>query len=922
MSSITANPSTHSTHWFKTVYFPRERTRAGKSVRVTLSLPTTGNGTHPGFVSFLKTLSSRELRLTLGDPILEDLEERAGNEGRSLSNFCVRLLAQRFGDSAGPENGSQPLLPFIENANGNGDAGTFEREPRADVGVTFRESHRLGGHGWYPYVEGFSAPYVRDALLRDGKRPTSVYDPFGGAGTTQLTASCLHVPSFYSEINPFMAFVAETKVSSAAWAHAHFDQFQKSARDYLRSIKRDQLRGRARRVDSNAIEDAFPGRDFFEDRHLRELLACRDLALEIGARCPHISALLTLACAANAVRASNMTRRADLRRRREDEYKTRVVDVPSFVAESVSRMLSDIEHLPARMAPSTAVSDDCRKIGPEYQDTFELAVTSPPYLNGTNYFRNTKIELWLLGFIKSENDLAAFRRAAVAAGINNVVLGRKPHVTFPFVEAVASRLDEAADDARIPALVRQYFADMHDVLASVFRSLSPGGAFLMDIGDSKFYGVHVSTDRFLADVARDVGFTLGSRHVLARRYSRDKSDLIQVELVLRKPKRVTSRVFRAEVSDLGARTSRFGSTLPYRQPPFDSRAWGHKLHSLCSYQGKLKPGIAHWLVREFVPAAGRVLDPLGGVGTIPFEAALAGCEAVSNDKSPFASLIAKAKLDPPTVVEAEDAVASIEQRMASVTIGDVDYDAAEFGLNGRVVDYYHKRTLDEVLRARKVFLRDGYNSRADAFAWAALLHVLHGNRPYALSRISHPVTPFHPQGQAVYKPLIKKLLNRVALALGSPLPDTFVRGCGLYGDFRVLPEQGLGRFDVIITSPPFYAMRFDRPNWLRMWFCGWGESDFHRQSLTFIEREQVHALDCYTDLFRVSQELLKDTGIMIVHIGTGGKRNMADDLAARARDFFEVVADVVEDVRHVEQHGIRDKGVTTAHHFLFLRPLG
>lgn len=49
--------------------------------------------------------------------------------------------------------------------------------------------------------------------------------------------------------------------------------------------------------------------------------------------------------------------------------------------------------------------------------------------------------------------------------------------------------------------------------------------------------------------------------------------------------------------------------LPYCQPPYSKKNWGNPNHSLCSYQGKLKPAIANFLVQTFVPKGGRVLDP-------------------------------------------------------------------------------------------------------------------------------------------------------------------------------------------------------------------------------------------------------------------------------------------------------------------------
>jgi hypothetical protein len=47
--------------------------------------------------------------------------------------------------------------------------------------------------------------------------------------------------------------------------------------------------------------------------------------------------------------------------------------------------------------------------------------------------------------------------------------------------------------------------------------------------------------------------------------------------------------------------------------------------------------------------------------------------------------------------------------------------------------------------------------------FASLLHVLHGNRPYALSRRSHPLTPYAPTGPVEYKSLLRKLEETTAL---------------------------------------------------------------------------------------------------------------------------------------------------------------
>lgn len=376
--------------------------------------------------------------------------------------------------------------------------------------------------------------------------------------------------------------------------------------------------------------------------------------------------------------------------------------------------------------------------------------------------------------------------------------------------------------------------------------------------------------------------------------------------------------------ELAAVISDFGSSLPYTKAPYASRAWGHPLHSLCSYQGKLKPSMAHWLVRSFTDPDDLVIDPLAGVGTIPFEAAMLGRRSVGNDLSPFAATVTHAKLKPPTLEQALAAVDYLASAMKAVTLTDEDAEAAGFGLNATVRDYYHPDTLGEVLRARRVYLDNGLTTPGASFIWASLLHVLHGNRPYALSRTSHPITPFSPKGEFEYRGVIDRTTARVRRALATPLPSDFVAGTGVQGDFRQLSSgvDSSELADAIITSPPFLGMRFDRPNWLRLWFCGWMADDFHKRSLGFLERQQTKSLDCYEDFYEVCAKLLRADGLLVIHVGSGTKDKLVDGLRELSSSQFRLVGETAEDVAALERHGLSDKGGrTTFHHLLFLRRL-
>ena len=70
-------------------------------------------------------------------------------------------------------------------------------------------------HNWYSYVEGYSSCLITDELdLLKEYNIKSIYDPFGGTGTTPLVASQRGINSYYSETNPFMLNVIDTKINS------------------------------------------------------------------------------------------------------------------------------------------------------------------------------------------------------------------------------------------------------------------------------------------------------------------------------------------------------------------------------------------------------------------------------------------------------------------------------------------------------------------------------------------------------------------------------------------------------------------------------------------------------------------------------------------------------------------------------------
>ena len=361
--------------------------------------------------------------------------------------------------------------------------------------------------------------------------------------------------------------------------------------------------------------------------------------------------------------------------------------------------------------------------------------------------------------------------------------------------------------------------------------------------------------------------------------------------------------------------------LPYRSGSFTMRNWGNPLHSLCSYQGKLKPAIAHLLVNNFTEPHDVVLDPLSGAGTIPLEAMLSGRTALANDIQELGFILSSAKVSSPNhdvlARELEDFLRFVRVEKSNVTAEQLA--TADFGLNGSIRDYFHPENLLEVLAARRYISERQCDSAERAIVLSSFLHILHGNRPYALSRTSHPVTPFKPSGPFDYRNFDSRVIAKVARAAGTyPLFGNYSpQGHATLGSFENLPY--VNEIDAVITSPPFAAStRFYSANWMRLWAVGWTPESFSGRKANFIEEKQRRGFDIYSVFFEAAAKWLKPGGKLILHLGKTAKIDMAEELTALVPPSFTLVHKFDENVSAVKSFGISDQGATSTHQFMFL----
>lgn len=784
--------------------------------------------------------------------------------------------------------------------------------------ATFNPSHNKPLFSWYPYLEGYSPDFVKDVYSQFMPKANLIIDPFAGSGTTPIVLESMGNNCGYCEINPVMNVISSTKIEVSRLTKNKRKAIRSEINELVQIILKDL---NSFNIDGELLKsytDSFGDSIYFEENNFNEVLKIRNLLDSVDTFNPTTLNLLEISILSNLVTCSLLKRAGDVRFKTKKELEKGIPNFRKSVVDHLNKISHDLLFLEKGSGNSFLISENSLDLMVNPEINADGVITSPPYLNGTNYIRNTKLELWFLRKIQNGLDLRNFRDKVVTSGINDVLKDTGRNSVCESVDKLVDDLNKHNYDSRIPRMVSGYFEDMKTVISGLSRNTTKNAIICIDIGDSKYSGIHIPTHKLLTDISKEVGLESTDEILLRSRTSKDQSKLGQYLLVFKKNK---SHKKKNNQNNFLERWDWFKNSLPHQKAPYNARNWGNDLHSICSYQGKMKPALAYFLVHTFSNPGDKVLDPFSGAGTIPFEAALSGRNAVGIDISTLGYSISKAKVTKPDLSKLESLIKQLEKKVSTSKPNQRSIEIAkEVNFNKSIKEYFHPKTFDEIVISRDFLLNNKDDSAEWSWIMSCILHILHGNRPYALSRRSHPITPFAPTGPFEYKPVIEHLKNKLNRSLEIDLPDSFKTGTVIQADILSTWHININKVDAIITSPPFLnSTRFYMTNWMRFWFCGWSKSDFSNETKDYIETKQSKSMSVYKDIFANCYECLKKDALVVFHLGKSKKNDMARELCSYSDTLFDIVDLFDESVEHCEKHGVKDKGTVTGHQYLILR---
>src|SRR5439155_9892825 len=121
-----------------------------------------------------------------------------------------------------------------------------------------------------------------------------------------------------------------------------------------------------------------------------------------------------------------------------------------------------------------------------------LFLYSPPYLNLIDYSEVYKLELWMLEFIRTQDEFRTLRlgtlrsHPSVTFPKRNILEAAKHHRVICLIGAMAEFVTQHSARPEVGPTIWNYFEDMYCALPEQYRCLDPGGRVACVGGKSTF----------------------------------------------------------------------------------------------------------------------------------------------------------------------------------------------------------------------------------------------------------------------------------------------------------------------------------------------------------------------------------------------------------------------------------------------------
>ncbi len=366
-------------------------------------------------------------------------------------------------------------------------------------------------HRWYPFVEGYSKEFIQSIVKEMGERKIVCLEPFSGSGTTALELQNNGIECFSFEVNPLMYLVARVKLENSYVVESVNEWLEFIVR-YRETIETIDLKSDFKTLYQSDDKEKWNYNTEVAKAVQKLYYAIKSIDNEIYCE------LFTVALASILLDVSNLYRNGKCLSYKKDwkereltetevfekfDQKVRnelVIDIQKHLHYSKINNKRKLFNIDSRIGIDEKIADD----------SIDLVITSPPYLNSRDYTDTYMLELKTLGFVQNNEDIRHLREQTLRSHVQikwedmSSVDNRYLKNTLNDLE-IASKETEMWNKSIID-MIRLYFVDMKIIFKTIYKKLKKGGKVYFNVSNSAYFNVLVNTLEICASIAEEEGY--------------------------------------------------------------------------------------------------------------------------------------------------------------------------------------------------------------------------------------------------------------------------------------------------------------------------------------------------------------------------------------------------------------------------------
>ncbi len=375
-------------------------------------------------------------------------------------------------------------------------------------------------HYLFRFPAKFHPPVIRKLIDEYSRPGDHILDPFCGSGTMLVEAAIAGRNAVGLDVDPVAAFVSRVKTHrySPGWLQASSDLLSQDLAELRRlgekhyvkeftDITRDELNAAvsAAGLWVPEIPNLF---HWFRKYVILDMARIHGAIQALQAPNTHkdffnlcFASIVRAASNADPVPVSGLEVTSYMKRK---EAMGRVINPFALFDRSVSKALNAIFEYRRKLDNTSTVSAkqaDARHLSSRLRRDFDAIITSPPYHNAVDYYRRHKLEMFWLGFTKTQEERLQLMRSYVGRSIisQKELYPPDEHQLGSLATDWESKMRESSI-GRANAF-RHYAVSMKLAFSQFARLLNDDKPVVMVVGNSKWNGSEIPTAELFAELA-------------------------------------------------------------------------------------------------------------------------------------------------------------------------------------------------------------------------------------------------------------------------------------------------------------------------------------------------------------------------------------------------------------------------------------